>query len=130
MLYVLLHGHGPTLMLASRTCRALPRHARTRVFKHPAWSEVYIYMRWALTIGPLTPFDLPNDKTPHAQKCGLVYQVECPGCPLTHRRDRQEASYDDGTPFQPQEHNNSCAQTSQHNQGQCYLENTFGLREK
>ena len=26
----------------------------------------------------------PKDKTPDAQKCGLVYQVECPACPLTY----------------------------------------------
>ena len=26
----------------------------------------------------------PKDKTPDAQKCGLVYQVECPECPLTY----------------------------------------------
>ena len=25
-----------------------------------------------------------KDKTPDAQKCGLVYQVECPECPLTY----------------------------------------------
>ena len=26
----------------------------------------------------------PKDKTPDAQKCGLVNQVECPECPLTY----------------------------------------------
>ena len=26
----------------------------------------------------------PKDKTPDAQKCGQVYQVECPKCPLTY----------------------------------------------
>ena len=26
----------------------------------------------------------PKDKTPDAQKCGLVYQVECPECSLTY----------------------------------------------
>ena len=26
----------------------------------------------------------PKDKTPDAQKCCLVYQVECPECPLTY----------------------------------------------
>ena len=26
----------------------------------------------------------PKDKTPDAQKCGLVYQVECPECPRTY----------------------------------------------
>ena len=26
----------------------------------------------------------PKDKTPDSQKCGLVYQVECPECPLTY----------------------------------------------
>ena len=26
----------------------------------------------------------PKDKTPDAQKCGLVYQMECPECPLTY----------------------------------------------
>ena len=27
---------------------------------------------------------LTQDKTPDAQKCGLIYQVECPECPLTY----------------------------------------------
>ena len=26
----------------------------------------------------------PKDRIPDAQKCGLVYQVECPECPLTY----------------------------------------------
>ena len=46
-------------------------------------------MEWALTIGTLIKtirsiLVYPKEKTPDAQKCGLVYQVECPECPLTY----------------------------------------------
>ena len=42
-----------------------------------------VYYRPINTI-PLSILVHPKDKTPDAQKCGLVYQVECPECPLTY----------------------------------------------
>ena len=74
-----LHQPGLTLMLACRTCRAPSRHSHV-CSKH---------MEWVLTIGTLintirSILVYPNGKTPDAQKCGLVYQVECPECPLTY----------------------------------------------
>ena len=53
--------------------------ALTRVFKAHG---VGTYLRPINTIRSiLVP---PKDKTPDAQKCGLIYQVECPECPLTY----------------------------------------------
>ena len=71
-----LHQPGLQLMLACRACKAPPRHSHV-------WSK---HMEWALSIGTLTNtirsiLVYPKEKTPDAQKCGLVYQVECPECP-------------------------------------------------
>ena len=65
-------------MLAGGECRVPPRHSHV-CSKH---------MEWALTIGTLintirSILAYPKEKTPDAQKCGLVYQVEYPECPLT-----------------------------------------------
>ena len=53
--------------------------ALTRVFKAHG---VGTYNRPINTIRSILVH--PKDKTPDAQKCGLVYQVECPECPLTY----------------------------------------------
>ena len=53
--------------------------ALTRVFKAHG---VGTYHRPINTIRSILVH--PKDKTPDAQKCGLVYQVECPECPLTY----------------------------------------------
>ena len=53
--------------------------ALTRVFKAHG---VGTYHRPINTIQSILVH--PKDKTPDAQKCGLVYQVECPECPLTY----------------------------------------------
>ena len=53
--------------------------ALTRVFKAHG---VGTYHRPINTIRSILVH--PKDKTPDAQKCGLVYQVECPKCPLTY----------------------------------------------
>ncbi len=52
--------------------------ALTRVFKAHG---VGTYHRPINTIRSILVY--PKGKTPDAQKCGLVYQVECPECPLT-----------------------------------------------
>ena len=74
-----LHQPGLTLMLACRACRAPPGHSHV-CSKH---------MECALTIGTLintirSILVYPKEKTLDAQKCGLVYQVECSECPLTY----------------------------------------------
>ena len=74
-----LHQPGLTLMLACRACRTPSRHSQV-CSKH---------MEWALTIGTLintirSILLYPKEKTPDAQKCGMVYQVECPEGPLTY----------------------------------------------
>ena len=53
--------------------------ALTRVFKAHG---VGTYHRPINTIRSILVH--PKDKTPDSQKCGLVYQVECPECPLTY----------------------------------------------
>ena len=53
--------------------------ALTRVFKAHG---VGTYHRPINTIRSILVH--PKDKTPDALKCGLVYQVECPECPLTY----------------------------------------------
>ena len=53
--------------------------ALTRVFKAHG---VGTYHRPINTIRSILVH--PKDKTPDAQKCGLVYQVECPECLLTY----------------------------------------------
>ena len=53
--------------------------ALTRVFKAHG---VGTYHRPINTIRSMLVH--PKDKTPDAQKCGLVYQVECPECSLTY----------------------------------------------
>ena len=53
--------------------------ALTRVFKTHG---VGTYHRPINTIRSILVH--PKDKTPDAQKCGLVYQVACPECPLTY----------------------------------------------
>ena len=74
-----LHQPGLTLMLACRACRAPPRYSHV-CSKH---------MDWALTIGTLintirSILVHPKEKTPDAQKCGFVHQVECSECPITY----------------------------------------------
>ena len=74
-----LHQPGLKLMLACRACRAPPRHSHV-------WPK---HMEWALSIGTLIKtirsiLVYPREKTPDAQKCGLVYQVECSECLLTY----------------------------------------------
>ena len=72
-----LQGLALKLMLACRTCRAPPRHSH--VFKAHGVGTYH----WPInTIRSILVH--PKDKTPDAQKCGLVYQVECPECPLTY----------------------------------------------
>ena len=111
-----LHQPGLNLMLASRACWAPPRNSHV-------WPK---HMEWALSIGTLIKtirsiLVYPKEKTPDAQKCGLVYQVECPECPLTY----MDASYEDERPSQPQEpsikqlwENTVCTNTT-NNKGQC-----------
>ena len=89
-----------------------------------------MHMEWTLTIGTLintirSILVYPKEKTPDAQKCGLVYQVECPECPLTYigETGRTLATMMKDH-YQPQEPTNSCgrtlcARTPQNNQGQC-----------
>ena len=71
-----LHQPGLTLMLACRACRTLSRHSQ-------------VCSKRALTIGTFintirSILLYPKEKTPDAHKCGMVYQVECPECPLTY----------------------------------------------
>ena len=57
--------------------------ALTRVFKAHGLSDgVGTYHLPINTIRSILVH--PNDKTPNTQKCGLIYQVECPECPLTY----------------------------------------------
>ena len=59
-----------------------------------ALTRVFEAHEWALTIGTLintirSILVHPKEKIPDAQKCGLVYQVECPECPPPHTSVRQ-----------------------------------------
>ena len=76
---IALHQPGLTLMLACRACRTPSRHSQV-CSKH---------MEWALAIGILintirSILLYPKEKTPDAQKRGLLYQVECPECSITY----------------------------------------------
>ncbi len=54
--------------------------ALTRVFKAHGVGTYNRHINEHHSIHP----GISKGKTPDAQKCGLVYQVECPECPLTY----------------------------------------------